>query len=103
MTTATETKKPSPKLLRILQSMNRTSVRIVIQRGTVDLECDIRDLALMNKFDRQLTEAHRREILAVFGPGDQILDRESLQEWLRPLVVDRLSRFWPDLVGGKHG
>jgi transposase len=67
MTTATETKKPSPELLRILQSMNRTSVRIVIQRGTVDLECDIRDLALMNKFDRQLTEAHRREILAVFG------------------------------------
>jgi hypothetical protein len=97
----TEFQKPSPELLRILQAMSHTSVSVVVQRQTVFLECAPGGMAALDKFDRQLTEAHRTEILAVFGPDDQILDREFLQEWLYPLVADELSRFWPDLLRGK--
>jgi hypothetical protein len=89
----------SPELIRILQAMSDANVGFVIQGKTVCVECSrFSDMPSADKFNRELTEAHRAEILAVFGPGDKILDPEFLQKWCRPAVADKLSRFWPDLL-----
>jgi hypothetical protein len=87
MSTTSEYQKQklSPELLRILHAMNDTKISIHIQRDRrgiriVDLE------NASDKFDRELTEALRMEILSLYR-GEGILDRNS--------------RYWPELLSGE--
>ena len=90
----------SNELLRILIAMSDGHVNIVIQGGHVGLDVS-RDVPLLLKFERELTEAHRAEIIAVFGPGPHFLDWEFLQDFVRPAVTDKLSGFWRDNIDTK--
>jgi hypothetical protein len=84
----------------MIEAMGDAHVNIVIQGGHVGLDVS-HDVPLLLKFERELTEAHRAEIIAVFGPGDHYLDWEFLQDFVRPAVTDKLSRFWPDNIDTK--
>ena len=89
---------PSPELIRFLQAMGDARVTVVIHNGVFLETNGTVDGVLMDKFCRQLTEDRQAEIIAVFGSGPDLLDAEFLQEWCRPAVADKLSRFWPDLL-----
>ena len=72
----------------------------MIQSGDVGLERTGRDL-VTTSWRISLSavdEAHQAEILAVFGPGDNRLDWEFLQDFVRPAVTDKLSGFWRELA-----
>ena len=97
----TEFAKPSPELVRLIEALGDAHVNIVIHNGVCLDVSRFDDVPLLHKFGGELTEARKAEIIAVFGPGPHFLDWEFLQDFVRPAVTDKLSRFWPDNIDTK--
>jgi hypothetical protein len=75
---------PSQELAHILQDIGDAGLSVLIHNG-VYLQRDHWGNSV--RFPRRnddwplLTEAHKAEIIAVFGSGPDLLDAEFLQEW----------------------